>query len=211
MNVTVVVPTIRARPDLLDACTASIHRTLRDGDQLIVVVGGTFAENVNRGAMGVETDLMVTVNDDCKVDQDDWLEKLTKPFDDPQVAVVGCRLIYPNGKLQHAGVYLQLDDGILNGHHHLEEQPSGPVDAVTAACMAVRTDLFRKMGGFDEAFRNGNEDVDFCLRVRGDGLTVWYESSVTLIHHESASGPARWTHVADNIRLFNERWTATPL
>lgn len=208
---TIIIPTIRARPDLLDTCITEVQRTMRDDDQLYVLEGGTFAQNCNAGAALVETDTMIFLNDDCKPDQDDWIERLLEPLAhlpnlDPMVGIVGCRLIYPTGYIQHAGVYLSDDGGVLMGHHYTHDQPSGPATAVTAACMAVRTSLFRDLNGFDEDFRNGNEDVDFCLRARSHGHTVWYESGVTLIHHESQSGAARWTHTRENIILLNERW-----
>ena len=208
--VTIVVPTIHFRPDLLDRCVTEIKRTMRDGDELLVVEDGTFAENCNVGAGLATTPYVMFVNDDCKPDQNDWIDRLLDPFEDPSVGVVGCRLIYPDGRLQHTGITFFTDaNGFLHGQNRQQDAPSGPVSAVTAAAMAVRTSLFRDLNGFDEAYRNGNEDVDFCLRARMHGHTVWYQADCTIIHHESASGPARWAHVADNVRLLNERWHVT--
>lgn len=204
---TIIIPTINARPDLLSACIAECERTMRVGDSLLVVEEGTFAENCNAGAAMVETDTIIFLNDDCKPDQDDWIDRLLEPLADESVGIVGCRLIYPNGHIQHAGVYLTDENGYLEGRHYLHDRQSGPVSAVTGACMGVRTSLFRDiLNGFDHDYRNGNEDVDLCLRARSLGHDVWYTAEVTVIHHESQSGPARWSHVAENVQLLNERW-----
>lgn len=214
---TIVIPTIRARPDLLKVCEDECLRTMRDGDRLLVVEGGTFGDNVNAGMTLVETDTAILLNDDCKPDQDDWIDRLLAPmesefYDDVdgssyRVGIVGCRLIYPNGRIQHAGVHFYTDDhGNLHGEHYHHDQPSGPMPAVTAACMAIRTELFHELNGFDPIFRNGNEDVDLCLRARSLGHDVWYTAEATVIHHESKSGEARWRHVTENVVAFNERW-----
>ena len=44
------------------------------------------------------------------------------------------------------------------------------VSAVTGAMLGIRADLFRELGGFDEAFPVNYNDVDLCLRVRDKGL-----------------------------------------
>jgi GT2 family glycosyltransferase len=204
---TIIVPTINARPDLLQTCQDECLRTMRDGDRFLVVEGGTFAENCNAGSILVETPTIIFLNDDCKPDQDDWIDRLLDPFADENVGIVGCRLIYPTGQIQHAGVsFFQDAEGLLHGQHFQYDTPTGPMSAVTAACMAIRTDLFHFLNGFDADYRNGNEDVDLCLRARNLGHDVWYTAEATVIHHESKSGDARWTHVRDNIRIFNERW-----
>lgn len=210
VTATIVIPTINARPDLLNACTDECARTMRFGDSLLVVESGTFAENCNGGSALTESDVIIFLNDDCKPDQDDWIDRLLDPLQDPTVGIVGCRLIYPTGKLQHTGIYFDIDEnGHLHGINRTWDVPSGPVDAVTAACLAIRTTVFRDLDGFDEAFVNGNEDVDLCLRARQAGHTVYYQADCTVIHHESQSGPARWTHVAQNVALLNERWSVT--
>ena len=72
--------------------------------------------------------------------------------------------------------------------------------------MAVGADVFLELNGFDESFVNGYEDVDLCLRARAAGWKVWYTTDATVMHRESQSGPARWSHVHENVALLNERW-----
>ena len=198
----IVIPTIRANGRLLDACLTSINNHTPSTVGVILADNpfASFAQNMNEGiAAATDADIIVALNDDTEVTEG-WYEALLAPFQDPLVNIVGCRLIYPDGRLQHAGVYLDFVDGVLTAHNHLTEQPSGPVEAVTGACMAVR----REHAWFDESYRNGYEDIDLCLRVGG----VYYTDTTTVIHHESQSGPRRWEHVGSNIALLHERWAS---
>lgn len=206
MSFSIIIPTIDARPDLLEVCMDSVRRTLGEDDEMVVMSGGTFAENCNAWGLSSARDILVFLNDDCKIDQDDWLYRLSIAFEDPSVGIVGCRLIYPDGRLQHTGVYFAQDPGGLVACNRTIDAESGYVDAVTGAFLAVRAPLFLSLGGFNEEYRNGYEDVDFCLRARQQGHSIWYENTITTIHHESASGPERWAYVRDNIKLLQSSW-----
>lgn len=205
MTVEIIIPTIGARPDLLDVCLKQLRATCPEA---IVTVesGGTFAENCNAAASRSTADLLVFLNDDTEP-QPGWLQALCQPFiDDDTVAITGARLTYPDGTLQHAGVYLMDHDGTIHGHNHQTERPSGPVDAVTGACLAIPRCLFDDLERFDAGYRNGNEDLDLCLKAQLHGWTVWYAANSNVIHHESQSGPARWTHVNENVQRFQDKW-----
>jgi GT2 family glycosyltransferase len=206
VNATIVIPTIHARPDLLKRCMDECYRTMRADDQLLVLDGGTFAENCNGGASLAATDILIFLNDDTKPDQDDWIDRLLDPFQWPTVGIVGARLIYPNGALQHTGVYLENDATGIVARNRTWDSPSGPVDAVTGAVFAIRASIFRELNGFDTAFRNGYEDIDLCLRARQAGHTIWYQAECTVIHHEHQSGPARWQWVNENIVELQSRY-----
>ena len=108
--------------------------------------------------------MLIFLNDDCEITDDNWYPSLLAPFQDPLVNVVGCRLVYPDGRLQHAGVYLDFVDGVFTAHNYLEEQPSGPTEAVTGACMAVR----REHAWFDPQFLKTFEDRGILVTVSGD-------------------------------------------
>jgi GT2 family glycosyltransferase len=77
---------------------------------------------------------------------------------------------------------------------------------VTGAALMVRREIFSSLGGFDEAYWNGNEDVDLCLRAGESGWKVVYRPESVIIHFESQSGEERWAKVQDNVRRFNEIW-----
>jgi GT2 family glycosyltransferase len=61
------------------------------------------------------------------------------------------------------------------------------VEAVVGACMLVRSDLFRQIGGFDEKFFLYSEELDLCRRVRQIGFEVWYVHTARLMHKEQQS------------------------
>ncbi len=202
MKVSVVIPTLN-RWDLLAGCVSAVKAT-SDAEIVIADKGWPFGEHCNWGAKRATGDLLVFLNDDAIV-RDNWTCMLDA-FADPEVGIVGCRLVYPDGRIQHAGVYFDRPGGVLTAHNVLTDEPSRPVDAVTGACMAVRASLFKTLGGFDLGFVNGYEDVDLCLRAIEAGWSIRYDRDAVVCHHESQSGPARWTHVRQNIERLNEKW-----
>lgn len=201
--VSVIIPTLN-RPDLLANCLESIG----DGPEVIVVDEGlSYGEHCNLGAQRASGDVFVFLNDDTEVSPG-WLDALTRSFIDERVGIVGCRLVYPDGKIQHAGVYFESPGGVLTARNQLLDAQSRWVEAVTGACMAVRAETFDQLGGFDVGYVNGYEDVDLCLAARRDGWRIWYTNETTVVHHESQSGRARWTHVNQNVQRLQEKWAA---
>ncbi len=200
LRVSIIIPTFN-RSDLLESCTACLST-----EYVIVNEGLPFAEHCNIGARYVHGDILLFLNDDTEPEEG-WLEPVVEAFDDPLVGIVGSRLVYPDGRVQHAGVYFGIPNGILTAYNELEDKPSREVEAVTGACLAIRRPVFEMLDGFDEGFVNGYEDIDLCLRVRKAGWTVRYVAESTVMHHESQSGAARWTHVHQNIQRLQDRWT----
>lgn len=151
----------------------------------------------NLAAAQAEADVLVFLNNDTIVLSPDWLDELAGQAMRPEVGVVGCRLIYDDGTLQHAGFVAREqregflvhegvgapgDDPGYLGRHALLRSAA----AVTGACMAVRSGVFRRLGGFDAAsFPVEGNDVDLCLRARAEGLRVLYDPYATLYHLES--------------------------
>ena len=149
----------------------------------------------NAGAKVARGTLLLFLNDDVEVLDPDWLHHLVAQAQRPEIGVVGPQLLYPDGRVQHAGVFL----GQRSGRHAFRFYPRdepGPfglaltqreVISVTGACMMMRRTVFEALGGFDELHDVVNNDLDFCLRVRRDGLSVIYTPAVSLIHHEMVS------------------------
>jgi GT2 family glycosyltransferase len=175
-----------------------------------------YARACNQGAWDARGDILVMLNNDTEV-LPGWLPPLLADLDgNPGAGIVGARLLLPDGSLQHAGVVLGTTaaDGLLDGLHRYDRQPGNHPPAlqrtrlrvVTGALMAVRADLFASLGGFDEQYVNGNEDVDLCLRAGERGWQVVYEPACCSVHHESASGPERFSHVGANRVLLSRRW-----
>lgn len=191
----------------------SPHRVLR------APIPFNFARLANRGASVARGDVLVLLNNDVEALADGWLRSLVQPLlDDALLGVVGCVLRYPSGRVQHAGISME---GGVPHHEYIgyatDDLPAGlregtrECDAVTAACMAVRADLWRGLGGMSSALATNYNDVDLCLRARAAGWRVACTGRVALVHHESESR-GRWptADVAADWLLFRSRWPVRP-
>ncbi len=167
----------------------------------------------NEAAASCNTDLLLFLNNDIEADSPGWLHAMVEHAVRPEIGAVGARLLYPDGTLQHAGVVLGL--GGVAGHLFIG-MPTGELgyfawdqmirsySAVTAACMMVRRSVFNEVGGFDEDFAVGFNDVDFCIRLARAGYRVLYTPLAELIHHESVSrGLSGYFR---DYQLFLPRW-----
>lgn len=153
-----------------------------------------FASTVNVGlevarASGADA---VLVNADIEFTQAGWLDVMRARRDQHgrPAAVVGARLLYPNGLLQHAGVYFSfLERGFAHRFHHgpgdLAEALAPCRCPVTGALQFIRHDTLVAVGLYDDSFGLGFEDLDYCLRAFAAGLDCIYEPGATAIHHES--------------------------
>jgi O-antigen biosynthesis protein len=167
----------------------------------------------NAAADDARGDVLLFLNDDVEARRPGWLEALAAQALRPEVGVAGARLLYPDGRVQHAGVVLGLvgiSGHILAGLPGDEPGYLGmavltrDVSAVTGACMATRRDVFERLDGFDEALGLDFNDIDYCLRARRRGFQVVYEALAELVHHES---PSRGTSGSVETALaFMARW-----
>jgi len=177
-----------------------------------------FAQGCNLGAAASEGRYILFLNNDMEV-LPGWLEPMVTCLDqDPQVGITGACLIFGDQKIQHGGVAM-LDDrfdgeSIIGGTHISYMQPLDAQgarrnqvnQAVTGACLMIRPEIFREIGGFDETYWNGNEDVDMCLKAGELGWKVVYMGDSLIFHYESQSGPERWTQTKANEAYFNKVW-----
>jgi GT2 family glycosyltransferase len=150
------------------------------------------------------------VNNDIEVIDGGWLDEMISLAARPDTGCVGAKLLYPDGRIQHAGIAIGI--GGLAGHLQRFSAGDAPgymnqlhftrnVSAVTAACLVVRKEVFAEVAGFDEnELKVAYNDVDLCLKVREAGyLNVWTPYA-ELIHHESAS--RGFDYSPTNIRRF---------
>ncbi len=156
-----------------------------------------FSRAINRGAELSQGPLLLLLNNDIEVVEPGWLKEMVACFDYPQTGVVGAKLIYPDGTLQHAGVIAGL--GGYAGHWHIGRPESEPgpqgrlalrqsLSVVTGACMLVSRACFEAVGGFDaETFPVAYNDVDFCLRAGAAGWRVVWTPFAKLVHRKSAT------------------------
>jgi len=238
--VLIIVPTYGA-PGVTLRALRGLRRTLDSGNSRVVIVDDASPEEHRRalqsGAEGAEVILaetnggyaasvnvglararpkedVVVLNSDIEPHRN-WLERLQRAaYEHEEVGVVGPRLLYPDGRIQSAGSYRNLEAPEWFDHRH-RFRPSdyGPAQvgvealAVTGACMYLRRDLIDAIGAFDDGYGMGYEDVDYCLRAWEAGRSVRYDPGATLTHLES---PTRGTTVGErelsSQRRFWERW-----
>lgn len=170
-----------------------------------------FAGACNAGAAASTGDGIVFLNNDT-VPRQGWLESLLAYAErNPAAAVIGSRLLYPNGTVQHAGIVIGQDRfprHLYAGFpaDHPAVMRSCRVRAVSAACALMRRGPFEEAGGFDELYRNGLEDVDLCLRLSELGYEVHYCAESALDHLESASRGWRSDERTEGEKLYLSRW-----
>lgn len=235
-EVSIVVP-VRNRVDLTRQCLATLAETTIGVDWELVVVDdgstdetaaflGTLGGDVrvvrhersvgfgaacNSGAAVARGRTLLFLNNDT-LPRAGWLAPLLAELERrPEVAVVGSKLVYPDGRVQHAGVAIARHQNtpflIYRGVPGTAPAVCRrrELQAVSGACLLVRREMFEAVGGFDEAYRNGFEDVDLCLRVRALGGRVVYEPASEVVHLESQT-PGRHDHEEHNLTLFRNRW-----
>jgi GT2 family glycosyltransferase len=170
-----------------------------------------FAAMNNLGAGKASGDILVFLNDDVEPLDAGWLTALVAHAERPDVGIVGARLLYPSGAIQHAGMAVGIMEGA--GHPHRDTFASAwwhwlpftrNVAAVTGACLAIRRTVFDELGGFNEAFPVNYNDADLCLRARAAGYEVIYEPGAVL-RHEECRTRTRGIRL-DEIDLWEERW-----
>jgi GT2 family glycosyltransferase/tetratricopeptide (TPR) repeat protein len=167
-----------------------------------------FARACNQGAQVARGEHLLFLNNDT-VATPSWMEAMLEAASRPNVGIVGARLLYADGRIQHAGI--RFINGVPD-HVHRHAPADAPevsqfteLDMVTGACLLISRALFLDLGGFDEIYRNGVEDIDLCLRVRACGRKVVYEPKAVVYHLEGQSA-GRFDHVQSNLETFFRRW-----
>ena len=156
-----------------------------------------FSQIVNFGVQNSEAAHVVLMNNDIEVINTDWLESMLEHSQRREVGAVGAKLFYPDDTIQHAGIAIGIGNYAGHPHKHVEGGYSGylnrlhniqNVSAVTGAMMMVKRELYNSVEGFDERlFKIACNDVDFCLRLRSQGLLNIFTPYARAYHHESVS------------------------
>jgi len=242
-GVTVVIPTYGSPARLFDTVRALRKTAPRRGSLRIVVVddgspskhqqalrelsgaelvlaseNAGFAAGVNRGlARAPEGDDVVVLNNDV-IAHTGWLERLQRAaYADERVGIVGPKLLYPDGRIQSAGSYRNLDQPEWFDHRYRsragDHGPAGvrwPALGVTGACMYIKRAALDRIGSFDAGFGMAYEDMDYCLRAWAAGHEVAYDPNPTLTHLEAATrGLEVGERELGSQRHFWEKWKGT--
>jgi len=247
--VSIIVPTRNARA-LVEQCVRSVRRLTRyPSFEILLVDNGSdepeslaafaalaaeglvrlvrdpgpfnFAALNNRAVARATGEVVCLMNNDVEALHDDWLTEMVGVALQPGVGAVGAKLLFPDGRIQHAGVLV----GYRGVADHLYSRAPGDaagmdaqlqvrreVSAVTAACLVIRRSLYLDAGGLDErAFPVGYNDVDLCLRLWARGLRTVWTPHARLVHHESATRgktvtPAQYERLARESEALRARW-----
>jgi GT2 family glycosyltransferase len=168
------------------------HRVIRDAGPF------NFSRLNNLAARESEGLYLLFLNDDTEVISKEWLDALIEQGARKEVGAVGAKLLYKDGRLQHAGIVLGLK-GVANHAHRYLDGFNGKgylnypnvirnYSAVSAACLLMRREVFNEVGGFDEVnLPVSFNDVDLGLRLRQQGYLISYTPYALLYHHESAT------------------------
>ncbi|MEL6234535.1 MAG: glycosyltransferase family 2 protein [Pseudomonadota bacterium] len=177
-----------------------------------------FAAQVNRGVAAATGDALLLLNNDIEIRAPGWLREMVAclawPGTGTGTGIIGARLLFPDGRLQHAGAIIGLGQGYA-GHWFAGASADAPgpvqrllhrgrLSAVTAAAMLIDRACWEALGGMDaETFAVAYNDVDFCLRAEAAGFATLWTPHATLIHHESAT--RRIAGAADRARFRAEK------
>lgn len=179
--------------------TALLGRLARDSRVRILPMPGPFnyAKLNNDGAAAARGGILVLLNNDVEMIGADWLREMVSLAVRPEVGCVGAKLLYPDHRIQHAGINMAARTGCAydgRPFRHTEAGDMGSLavtrtrSAVAGACLAIRVEVFAEIGGLDEvAFQVGYNDVDMCLKARDHGYRSVCSPFVVLSHLESAS------------------------
>ena len=206
--------------------TRALLETYRGDPRLRVVAAPgpfNFSDLSNRGAAAASGAVLLFLNNDIEVIEPGWLTELAAQATRPEIGAVGAKLLYPDRTVQHGGVVLGI--GGVAGHGHLGLPDDDPgyfarmvlvqeVSAVTGACLAMRAEIFREIGGFDaERLKVAFNDIDLCLRIRAAGYRILWTPFAKLVHHESKSRgpedtPEKRARFQAETAVMQERWGA---
>jgi GT2 family glycosyltransferase len=225
--VSILIPTKDCLPMLLRCIESIIEKTLYTNYELIIIDNNSETAEAREWFEGMESlndtkvrilryphpfnysainnfavghahgDYLVLLNNDTAVIDGNWLGALLHHAQRPEVGVVGAKLLFPNGTIQHAGVVLGLrgvadhpffgDPMQSNGYLH-RLQVDQNYSAVTAACLMISTDLYRQVGGMDESGLGVCfNDVDLCLKAGQAGRLIVWTPYAVLMHESNVS------------------------
>ncbi|MDY6953410.1 MAG: glycosyltransferase, partial [Thermodesulfobacteriota bacterium] len=183
------------------------------GQRATVITNGEnlgFARACNQGARAASGKYLIFLNNDT-LPLSRWLEEMVELSErDETVGIVGSKLLFPDGTIQHAGVVVSANGlpyhlyrGCPGDMPRANEQRSFQI--VTAACMLIGRDLFFDIKGFDEGYVNGCEDIDLCLKVGESKRRVVYNPKSVLVHFEGKT-EGRQDQMDHNKRLLLKTW-----
>jgi Predicted glycosyltransferases len=157
----------------------------------------TFPQNATQALKWQGGERIIFLNDDVEAGQRDWIENIIEPLQNQDVGAVAPKLLYPTGRIQHAGLVTGVRGLVGTAMHQWPgdsvdytnfAQSMRTVSALSAACLAMRRADFFALGGFDEVNTPiAHSDLDLCFKVREAGMRCVYTPFATMTHHGHVS------------------------
>src|SRR4030065_217532 len=182
--------------------------------------GFNFAAINNYAVDFVNGEYILFLNNDVEIINNDWLDRMVEYIVRKDVGIVGAKLYYPDGAIQHAGVMLGM--GPVAGHPYcrLPKETLGymgraklvqNLNCVTGACLMTKKNIFKEVGGFDEKFVLAFNDVDFCVKVHEHGYNIVWTPYAELYHYESKTRgyedtDEKKTRFWGEVDIFRAKW-----
>lgn len=203
--------------------TALYYEELRGIPQIKILycnIPFNFSAINNYAVTQTNAKYLVFLNNDTEVITEDWLEVMLGFAQRKETGAVGAKLLYPDGSIQTAGLFLDEKGNVYRSHHRYPSNSLGyggriqsiqNVSAVAAACMMVRREVFDEVGGFDSEFVVAHGDIDFCLKLRERDYLIVYEPHAELYHHESLTRgyedtPEKVERLKKETQLLLRKW-----
>lgn len=166
-----------------------------------------YGGNMNNLARHARGKFLVLMNNDLILTPG-WLEPMLKIFDQEKgIGIVGNIQMIPKAEtMDHMGVAF-IPTG-LPFHVTASRFPKMEYtewNAVTGACIVMLKDIFLKIGGYDEVFKNGYEDTDLCFRIKQAGMKI-YTANRSIIYHYTLKSGVRTVHISDNAENLLKKW-----
>lgn len=169
-----------------------------------------FSKNYNEGISKVDTDYIVIQNNDT-VALNDYVSRLMKVAVVGNVGACGPRMLYRNGKIQHDGQIIFNPDGTMAhpGHVNLGAENNTPtgrwtVNGITGAGLFIRTSLYKKIGGFDENFKDIYQDVHFNIKLKSLGYTNVCDRDAQIYHYDNTSRKELWSDKSESGKMAQD-------
>lgn len=202
----IIIPTLLEQD--IHRCVDSIYSNVNRPINVHLSVGyNNFSKSCNAGFNTIRSEWVLFLNDDVMI-SNNFIECMLKTADSLNADIVGAKLLYPNGNIQHMGVYFN-DSGMP--YHVNRDKPDEYVedkllDVVTGACIMVKSNIFNNLGGFDEGYINCFEDVDFCLKAGDGGYKVALCGSTDIIHYEKSTRKFDADEFKNNKNRLIDKW-----
>ena len=240
-EITIIIPS-KDNPKMLISCIDGLNISKEDGIEIIIADNGSSDENKkiieeylsnadfdnkyiydvfdfnyskmnNIAAKEAKGEVLLLLNDDIEAKGSEWIKRICAMATAENAGCVGCKLLYPDGKIQHVGISAGVDGP---AHKFMGEEDVNNVGfgdntvnknvlAVTGACLAIKKSLYDEVGGLFEELKVGYNDVDLCMTLYEKGLRNILLNEIKLVHHESVSRGKDAKNKIKSERLYNEK------